>query len=178
MENLDFNNKLFGNITDYKKLIISLLEALKSMTPETFWNIKLEGKKGLSSILVMEIIDLILDSYSEIADAMYADKMVAQEFPYFIEIKEMVECILLDNFYEEEEYLNLAIDLSADYFTLLEIKILLIDECTNPIEVPDQVMDEYLAEFSKYIKQFNISRDKFIAIYDQIYDGEDDISFS
>lgn len=164
---LDFNDGLFGNISEYKQIIVNLLESLKSMTPETFWNTQIEGKKGLSAILYMEIIELITDSYRSIADHLYANKMVAYEFPYFIEVKGMVESLLSEDLSLDDSYINLAINLSADFFTLLEVKLLLFGDYDSILTVPDEVMDEYEKELEKYIEQFEKFRDEFIKIYDK-----------
>lgn len=172
---LDFNDGLFGNISEYKQIIVSLLESLKSMTPETFWNTQIDGKKGLSALLYMEIMDLVIDSYRAIADNLYANKLVAYEFPYFIEVKEMVESLLNEDLSMDDSYLNLAINLSSDFFTLLEVKLLLFSDYDSILTVPDEVMDEYEKELEKYINQFDKYRDEFIKMYDSrnIYSLED-----
>lgn len=163
---LDFDDGVFGNIHEYNQLITGLFETLKSVTAETFWNMHVDGKKGLSTIIAMEIIDLILDSYSEIAECFYANENIAQEYPYFVEIREMIECLLSDHFYDNERYLNLAVNLSSDFFTLLEVKVLLF-EGKGVLSVADDVMDEYINEFTKFIEKFNNYRDEFIELYDE-----------
>lgn len=115
----------------------------------------------------MEIIELIIDSYRSIANQLYANKMVAYEYPYFIEVKEMVESLLNEDLSLDDSYINLAINLSADFFTILEVKLLLFGDYDSILTVPDEVMDEYEKELEKYIKQFEKFRDEFIKMYDQ-----------
>lgn len=163
--NLDFNDMLFGNIKEYNKLIISLLESLKNVTPQTFWNMDHSSKSGLSTIISMEIIDLILDSYDKIADNLYSNDLATQEFPFFLETKEMVECLLLDPFYESEEFLTLAINLSSEFFTLLEVKLLLFEGYSLEIEAPQEVLDEYDKELDSFVERFDKYKDQFIQLH-------------
>lgn len=162
---LDFNDMFFGDLTEYKKLIISLLESLKIISPTTFWSMDSSSKKGLSTIITMQVIDLILDSFDKIADNLYANDMTTHEFPLFLETKEMVECILLDPIYESEKYLNLAIALSSDFFTLLEMKLLLFEGCRSEYEAPPHVLEEYDKELDNYLERFNKYRDEFIELH-------------
>ncbi len=163
---LDFDKKLFGNLTEYKQLIVNLLESLKVITPVTFWDMQSSTNKGLTSIIMTEIIDIVLDSYDKIADNLYSNDLVSHEFPYFIEVKEMVECLLSDHVYDNDDFINLAIALSSDYFTLLEVKLLLYEGYTSIIEVPDHIVDEYSKELDQYIERFDKYRDDFIKLYE------------
>lgn len=162
---LDFNELFFGNLSEYKQIVISLLESLKNITPTTYWSMDEECQKGLSTIMTMEIINLILDSFDKIADNLYSNDLVTHEFPFFIETKEMIECLLLDPIYESDEYINLAINLFSEFSTLLEVKLLLFDGCTIELEAPDCVLEEYDKEMKKYVEKFDKYRDEFIAIH-------------
>ena len=162
---LDFNDLFFGDITEYKKLVISLFESLKNITSSSYWSMDTDSKKGLSTIMGMEIINLILDSLDKVSDNLYSNDIITHEFPFFVESKEMIECLLLDPFYESEEYINLAITLFSDFFTLLEVKLLLFDGCSIEIEAPDHVMYEYDKEVDNYIKRLDAYRDEFMALH-------------
>ncbi len=162
---LDFNDLFFGDITEYKKLVISLFESLKNITPSSYWSMDTDSKKGLSTIMGMEIINLILDSLDKVSDNLYSNDIITHEFPFFVESKEMIECLLLDPFYESEEYINLAITLFSDFFTLLEVKLLLFDGCSIEIEAPDHVMYEYDKEVDNYMKRLDAYRDEFMALH-------------
>ena len=165
-EALDFSKKLFGNISEYNKLISSLLESLKNVTGDTFWEMGTSQHKGLSTIITMDIINTVLDSYDLIAENLYGNDLVVQEYPIFLEIKEMVECLLLDPIYENDDYLNLAISMSSDFFTLIEIKLLLYQGYEFELEAPDHINDEYDKELHKYLDRFDNYRDEFIEIHD------------
>ena len=71
---LDFNDLFFGDITEYKKLVISLFESLKNITPSSYWSMDTDSKKGLSTIMGMEIINLILDSLDKVSDNLYSNE--------------------------------------------------------------------------------------------------------
>ena len=60
----------------------------------------------------------------------------------------------------------MAVNLSSDFFTLLEVKVLLF-EGKGVLSVADDVMDEYINEFTKFIERFNNYRDEFIELYDE-----------
>ncbi|RAP46176.1 MAG: hypothetical protein BZ135_04230 [Methanosphaera sp. rholeuAM6] len=162
---LDFNELFFGDINEYKKLIISLLESLKDVTSASYWIMDTECQKGLSTVVAMEVINLILDSLDKVSDNLYANDIITQEFPFFVEIKEMIECLLLDPIYESEKYLNLAITLFSDFFTLLEVKLLLFDGCSIELEAPNHVLEEYDKELENYMERLDKYRDEFIAIH-------------
>ncbi len=162
---LDFNELFFGDITEYKKLIISLLESLKNVTPASYWSMDTECDKGLSTVLGMEIIDLILDSLDKVSNNLYSNDIITHEYPFFVEIKEMIECLLLDPIYESDTYLNLAITLFSDFFTLLEIKLLLFDGCSVELEAPDHVMLEYDKELDQYLIRLDNYRDEFMNLH-------------
>jgi hypothetical protein len=162
---LDFNELFFGDLTEYKKLIIELLESLRIVSPTTFWSMDASTKKGLSTVVTMEIINIILDSFDAVSDNLYSNTLMAHEFPYFVETKEMVECLLMDPIYESDEFLNLAITLTSDFFTLLEVKLLLFDGCQTEIEAPQNVIEEYDRELDNYFKRFNNYRDEFMELH-------------
>ena len=162
---LDFNELFFGDINEYKKLIISLLESLKDVTSASYWSMDTECQKGLSTVVAMEVINLIMDSLDQVSDNLYANDIITHEFPFFVEIKEMIECLLLDPIYESEKYLNLAITLFSDFFTLLEVKLLLFDGCSIELEAPKHVMEEYDKELENYMERLDKYRDEFIAIH-------------
>ncbi|MCD7782018.1 MAG: hypothetical protein LUG89_04935 [Methanosphaera sp.] len=163
---LDFSDKLFGNIAEYNKLITSLLESLKNVTLDTFWEMGSPQQKGLSTIVTMDIINTILDSYDVISERLYGNKLVLHEYPIFIETREMVECLLLDPIYENDDYLNLAIALSTDFFTILEVKLLLFEGYEHELLAPKHVINEYDKELDKYLERFDEYRNKFIEIHD------------
>lgn len=162
---LDFNELFFGDITEYKKLGIALMESLRNMTSASFWSMDTEAPKGLSTVVLMDIMDILFGSFDKISDNLYSNDLITHEFPYFIETKEMMECLLLDPLYESDDYLNLAITLFSDFFTLLEIKLLLFDGCELEIEAPQKVLDEYDKEFAKYMERFDKYRDEFIELH-------------
>lgn len=162
---LDFNELFFGDLTEYKKLIIALLDSLKNVTAASYWSMDTECKKGLSTVVSMEIINLILDSLDKVSDNLYSNDIITHEYPFFVEIKEMIECLLLDPIYESDKYLNLAITLFSDFFTLLEVKLLLFDGCSIEIEASNQVMLEYDKELDNYMERLDKYRDEFIEIH-------------
>ncbi len=165
-KSLDFNKILFGNVTEYKQLLTSLLESLKNVTPETYYDMAGSSNKGLSTIVVMDIINTILDSFDVISDKLYTNDLVVHEFPIFIELKNMVECLLVEPIFETDDYINLAIRLSSDFFTLMEVKLLLFEGYTNEVEAPVHIIDEYDKELDKYLERFNECRDEFINLSD------------
>jgi hypothetical protein len=162
---LDFNELFFGDITEFKKLIISLLESLKDVTPASYWSMDTECQKGLSTAIAMEIINLILDSLDKVSDNLYSNDIITHEYPFFVEIKEMIECLLMDPIYESDTYLNLAITLFSDFFTLLEIKLLLFDGCSIEIEAPNHVLLEYDKELDNYLTRLDNYRDEFMELH-------------
>jgi hypothetical protein len=162
---LDFNDLFFGDIIEYKKLIISLLESLKNVTPASYWSMDTECQKGLSTVLAMEIINLILNTLDKISDNLYSNDLITHEYPFFVETKEMIECLLLDPIYESDVYLNLAITLFSDFFTLLEVKLLLFDGCSIEIEAPDYVLFEYDKELDSYMSRLDNYRNEFMSIH-------------
>ena len=105
-KSLDFNEIFFGDIKEYNRLIISLLESLRNITPITFWNMDQSESDDLSTTIALEIIDLILESYEKVADNLYSNDLAVHEFPIFLETKEMIECLLMDPFYECDEFID------------------------------------------------------------------------
>lgn len=162
---LDFNELFFGDINEYKKLVSSLLDSLRNITPVTYWSMDEECQKGLSTVMAMEIINLILDSFDTISDNLYSNDLITHEFPFFLETKEMIECLLLDPIYESDDYINLAMTLFTEFFTLLEVKLLLFDGCMIELEAPQEVLDEYDKELNKYFKKFETYKDEFIRLH-------------
>jgi len=71
----------------------------------------------------------------------------------------------MDPIYESDTYLNLAITLFSDFFTLLEIKLLLFDGCSIEIEAPNQVLLEYDKELDKYLTRLDNYRDEFMELH-------------
>ena len=163
---LDFNELFFGDLEEYKNLVISLLESLKIVSPTTFWSITEDTPKGLSTIITMDIMAIILDSLDKIADNLYANDLITHEFPIFVETKEMIEILLTDPSFDSEEYINFAINIFSDFFTLLEVKLLLFDGCSIELEAPDHVLEEYDKELDKYIMKFDEYKDEFIQLND------------
>ncbi len=161
-ESKELNRELFGDVTEYKNIITNLLESLKLVTPETFYDMASSSSKGLSTLVVMDIINTILDSFDIVSDNLYSNNLVVHEFPIFIEIKNMVECLLLEPIYESDDYLNMAIRLTSDFLTLMEVKLLLFDGYFNEVEAPDHIRDEYDKELDNYLERFNECRDEFI----------------
>lgn len=163
---LDFNELFFGDLEEYKKLIISLLESLKVVSATTLWSISEDTPKGLSTIVTMDIMEIILDSMDKISDNLYTNKLIAHEFPIFVETKEMIEILLTDPIFDSDEYLNFAITLFSDFFTLLEVKLLLFDGCNMEIEAPQHVLDEYDKELDNYFIKFDEYKDYFIKLHE------------
>jgi len=163
---LDFNELFFGDLEEYKKLVISLLESLKIVSPTTMWSITEDTPKGLSTIVTMDIMGIILDSMDKISDNLYSNDLITHEFPIFVETKEMIEIVLTDPVFDSEEYINFAINLFSDFFTLLEVKLLLFDGCSFEIEAPDHVLEEYDKELDKYIVKFDEYKDEFIRLHE------------
>ncbi len=163
---LDFNELFFGDLEEYKKLIIGLLESLKVVSATTLWSITEDTPKGLSTIVTMDIMEIILDSMDKISDNLYTNKLIAHEFPIFVETKEMIEILLTDPIFDSDEYLNFAITLFSDFFTLLEVKLLLFDGCNLEIEAPQHVLDEYDKELDKYFIKFDEHKDYFIKLHE------------
>ena len=164
-EILDFDEIFFGNLDEYKKLVIGLLESLKEVTPSTFWSMESDEVKGLSTIMTIKIIELVLNSLDKVSDKLYCTNLVTHEFPFFVETKEMIELLLLDPFYESDDYINLAITLFSEFFTLLEVKLLLFGGCSMEIEAPVEVMLEYDMELDKYLDKFDKYKDDFIKLH-------------
>lgn len=163
---LDFNELFFGDLEEYKKLIIGLLESLKVVSATTLWSITEDTPKGLSTIVTMDIMEIILDSMDKISENLYTNKLIAHEFPIFVETKEMIEILLTDPIFDSDEYLNFAITLFSDFFTLLEVKLLLFDGCNLEIEAPQHVLDEYDKELDKYFIKFDEHKDYFIKLHE------------
>ena len=163
---LDFNELFFGDLEEYKKLIIGLLESLKVVSATTLWSITEDTPKGLSTIVTMDIMEIILDSMDKISDNLYTNKLIAHEFPIFVETKEMIEILLTDPIFDSDEYLNFAITLFSDFFTLLEVKLLLFDGCNLEIEAPQHVLDEYDKELDRYFIKFDEHKDYFIKLHE------------
>ncbi len=163
---LDFNELFFGDLEEYKKLIIGLLESLKVVSATTLWSITEDTPKGLSTIVTMDIMEIILDSLERISENLYTNKLIAHEFPIFVETKEMIEILLTDPIFDSDEYLNFAITLFSDFFTLLEVKLLLFDGCNLEIEAPQHVLDEYDKELDKYFIKFDEHKDYFIKLHE------------
>lgn len=163
---LDFNELFFGDLEEYKKLTISLLESLKVVSATTLWSITEDTPKGLSTIVTMEIMEIILDSMDKISDNLYTNKLITHEFPIFVETKEMIEVLLTDPIFDSEEYINFAITLFSDFFTLLEVKLLLFDGCNLEIEAPQHVLDEYDKELDRYFIKFDEYKDYFIKLHE------------
>ncbi|AWX32776.1 MAG: hypothetical protein IJJ11_04630 [Methanosphaera sp.] len=163
---LDFNELFFGDLEEYKKLIIGLLESLKVVSATTLWSITEDTPKGLSTIVTMDIMEIILDSMERISENLYTNKLIAHEFPIFVETKEMIEILLTDPIFDSDEYLNFAITLFSDFFTLLEVKLLLFDGCNLEIEAPQHVLDEYDKELDKYFIKFDEHKDYFIKLHE------------
>ena len=113
----------------------------------------------------MDIIKIILDSLDKVSDNLYSNDIITHEYPFFIEIKEMIECLLLDPIYESDYYLNLAITLFSDFFTLLEVKLLLFDGCSVEIEAPNHVLLEYDKELDEYMARLDKYRDEFMNLH-------------
>ena len=124
-----------------------------------------EVEKGLSTTIAMEIINLILDSLDKVSDNLYSNDIITHEYPFFVEIKEMIECLLLDPIYESDTYINLAITLFSDFFTLLEVKLLLFDGCSIEIEAPNEVLEEYDKELDQYLIRLDKYRDEFMDLH-------------
>ncbi|MDO5826521.1 MAG: hypothetical protein Q4Q22_09075 [Methanosphaera sp.] len=163
---LDFNELFFGDLEEYKRLVISLLESLKIVSATTLWSITEDTPKGLSTIVTMDIMDTILDSLDKISDNLYANKLITHEFPIFVETKEMIEILLTDPIFDSDDYLNFAITLFSDFFTLLEVKLLLFEGCNYEIEAPQHVLDEYDKELDKYFVKFDGYKDYFIKLHE------------
>ena len=163
---LDFNDMFFGDLEEYKKLVISLLESLKIVSPTTMWSITEDTPKGLSTIVTMDIMGIILDSMDKISNNLYSNDLITHEYPIFVETKEMIEIVLTDPVFDSEEYINFAINLFSDFFTLLEVKLLLFDGCSLEIEAPDHVLEEYDKELDKYIIKFDEYKDEFIRLHE------------
>lgn len=162
---LDFNDLFFGDLGEYKKIGISLLESLKNVSAVTLWSMEDTTPKGLSTIMAMKIIELLLNSLDKVGDNLYANDLIAHEFPLFMETKEMIELLLYDPLYDSDEYLNLAITLFSEFFTLLEVKLLLFDGCSTEMEASDEVYEEYDIEIRKYMGRLDKYRDEFIALH-------------
>ena len=170
---LDFKELFFGNLSEYKKTMISLFESLRGISATTFWSIDESEAKGMSAILVMSITDLILDSLDEVLENFYSNDLITFEFPYLIESKEMIACLLMSPMYESDDYLNLAITLFSDIFTLLEVKLLLFDGYDMEIEAPDYILEEYSQERDRYVTKFEENRNQFL----KLVQGESEIKF-
>ena len=113
----------------------------------------------------MDIINIILDSLDKVSDNLYSNDIITHEYPFFIEIKEMIECLLFDPIYESDYYLNLAITLFSDFFTLLEVKLLLFDGCSVEIEAPNHVLLVYDKELDEYMARLDKYRDEFMNLH-------------
>lgn len=163
---LDFNELFFGDLDEYKKLIVSLLESLKVVSPTTLWSITEDTQKGLSTIVTMDIMNLILDSLDMISDNLYSNDLITHEFPIFVETKEMMEVLITDPIFDSEEYLNLAITLFSEFCTLLEVKLLLFDGCDLEIQAPLHVLEEYDKELDKFFIKFEEYKDEFIKLHE------------
>jgi hypothetical protein len=70
----------------------------------------------------------------------------------------------MDPIHEDNVYLNLAIDVFSEFFTLLEVKLLLFEGCLHEIEASDEIIDEYDKELNNYVERFKKYRNKFIEL--------------
>lgn len=166
---LDFNELFFGDLDEYKNLIISLLESLKNVSMATRWSIEEDTPKGLSTFVTMDIMNIILDSLDKVSDNFYSNDLITHEFPMFVEIKQMIELFITDSMFDSEEYINFAINVFSDFFTLIEVKLLLFDGCAIEIEAPPHVLEEYDKELDKYFIKFDEYKNQFIELHDKAF---------
>lgn len=163
---LDFNELFFGDLEEYKKLIVGLLESLKVVSPTTLWSITEDTQKGLSTIVTLDIMNLIMESMDMVSNNLYSNDLITHEFPIFVETKEMIEILITDPIFDSDEYLNLAITLFSEFCTLLEVKILLFDGCELEIQAPKHVLDEYDKELDSFLIKFEGYKDEFMRLHE------------
>lgn len=163
---LDFDENFFGNLEEYKNLIISLLETLKHVTPPTLWSIAEESPSGLTTDVTLGIMNIIFDSFDKVSDNLYQNKLIRHEFPLFVETKEMIEYLITDQIYESDEYINLSITLFSEFFTLLEVKLLLFEGYQMEFQAPPEVIDEYDKELAKYMDKLDNYKTQFLELND------------
>ncbi|MBE6487568.1 MAG: hypothetical protein E7Z86_02535 [Methanosphaera stadtmanae] len=163
---LDFNEMFFGDLEEYKKLIVGLLESLKVVSPTTLWAITEDTEKGLSTIVTLDIMNLIMDSLDMVSNNLYSNDLITHEFPIFVETKEMIEILITDPIFDSDEYLNLAITLFSEFCTLLEVKILLFDGCELEIQAPKHVLEEYDKELDSFLIKFEEYKDEFMRLHE------------
>lgn len=163
---LDFNELFFGDLEEYKKLIIGLLESLKVVSPTTLWSITEDTEKGLSTIVTLDIMNLIMESLDMVSNNLYSNDLITHEFPIFVETKEMIEILITDPIFDSDEYLNLAITLFSEFCTLLEVKILLFDGCELEIQAPKHVLEEYDKELDSFLIKFEEYKDEFMRLHE------------
>ena len=75
---LDFNELFFGDLEEYKKLIVGLLESLKVVSPTTLWSITEDTEKGLSTIVTLDIMNLIIESLDMVSNNLYSNDIITQ----------------------------------------------------------------------------------------------------
>jgi len=163
---LDFNEMFFGDLEEYKKLIVGLLESLKVVSPTTLWAITEDTEKGLSTIVTLDIMNLIMDSLDMVSNNLYSNDLITHEFPIFVETKEMIEILITDPIFDSDEYLNLVITLFSEFCTLLEVKILLFDGCELEIQAPKHVLEEYDKELDSFLIKFEEYKDEFMRLHE------------
>ncbi len=163
---LDFNELFFGDLEEYKKLIVGLLESLKVVSPTTLWSITEDTEKGLSTIVTLDIMNLIMESLDMVSNNLYSNDLITHEFPIFVETKEMIEILITDPIFDSDEYLNLAITLFSEFCTLLEVKILLFDGCELEIQAPKHVLEEYDKELDSFLIKFEEYKDEFMRLHE------------
>jgi hypothetical protein len=163
---LDFNELFFGDLEEYKKLIVGLLESLRVVSPTTLWSITEDTQKGLSTLVTLDIMNIILDSLDMISNNLYSNDLITHEYPIFVETKEMIEILITDPIFDSDEYINLAITLFSEFCTLLEVKLLLFDGCEVELQAPQHVLDEYDKEMDKFFIKFEEFKDEFMKLHD------------
>lgn len=163
---LDFNELFFGDLEEYKKLIVGLLESLRVVSPTTLWSITEDTQKGLSTLVTLDIMNIILDSLDMISNNLYSNDLITHEYPIFVETKEMIEILITDPIFDSDEYINLAITLFSEFCTLLEVKLLLFDGCEVELQAPQHVLDEYDKEMDKFFIKFEEYKDEFMKLHD------------
>ncbi len=160
---LDFNEPFFGDLHEYKDLSINLMNSLKNISYDDTLSEE-TGSNDLLTDMVLNITDMIMDNMDQISENLYSNDLITHEFPLFLEAKEIIQWVLMDPIHEDNVYLNLAIDVFSEFFTLLEVKLLLFEGCLHEIEASDEIIDEYDKELNNYVERFKKYRNKFIEL--------------
>ncbi|MDO5851968.1 MAG: hypothetical protein Q4Q23_05730 [Methanobacteriaceae archaeon] len=162
-EKLDFKSQekpFFGNISLYHKICMDILTTLLSLSEYNISLIENESK-DIVSLMVINLTNNILDSLDFISDNFRANSLIVNEYPLLIEIKQMIDYLLMDPYSAGDKNINLAMDIFSDFFKLIEIKFLLLKDYNYEWQAPNEVINEYDLEIENFVIRLDDYRKRF-----------------